>query len=107
VTRDSIVLSDDARTDALDAFDFYEARSRGLGERFRDHVDFAMRQIARDPERYPIVYRDLRRRLVERFPYAVFFKVYPDLVFVVGIMHGRQNPERWKLRARGSEPEPR
>jgi toxin ParE1/3/4 len=100
-----IVLSDEARTDVLEAFEFYEGRRRGLGVRFRDHVDIAMRRIATSPERYPIIYRGLRRRLVERFPYAVFYKVYSDLVFVIAIMHGRQNPEAWKLRALGSDPE--
>jgi plasmid stabilization system protein ParE len=103
----SVLLSDEARADVLEAFEFYEGRREGLGVRFRDHVDFAMQRIATAPGRYPIVYRDLRRRLVERFPYAVFYKVYPDFVFVVAVMHGRQSPDIWKLRAEGSEPESR
>jgi hypothetical protein len=102
VTR--VVLREEARADALEAFAFYEGRRTGLGERFRKHVDFAMAKIAANPLRYPIVYRDLRCRLVERFPYAILYRVYPELVVVVAFMHGRQNPKVLQRRALGSDP---
>ena len=92
-------LSDDARADVLEAFAFYEERRAGLGTRFREQLDHAILRITQDPARYPVVYRDLRRRLVERFPYAVYYREFPDVIFIVAVMHGRQNPERWKLRA--------
>jgi toxin ParE1/3/4 len=50
------------------------------------------------PERYPFIHKDLRRRLVERFPYAILYRVYPEAVVVVAIMHGRQDPRVWKRR---------
>lgn len=56
-----IVLSDEAQSDALEAFRFYEERREGLGERFRDHLDIAIVRIQETPELYPLVYRDLRR----------------------------------------------
>ena len=93
-----VVFSEDARADALETFAFYEGRRRGLGARFRDHLDLAVRRVSEDPERYPLVYRELRRRLVERFPYAVYFRVYPELVFVVAVMHGSRDPQRWRAR---------
>lgn len=91
-------LSDDARADVLEAFAFYEQRRQGLGARFREQLDHAVARIEEDPARYPVVHRDLRRRLVERFPYAVYYREYPDLVFIVAVMHGRQSPERWQRR---------
>jgi toxin ParE1/3/4 len=96
VTR--LILTDEARADALDAFQFYEAARPGLGVRFRDHLDVAFSRILDNPERYPLIYRDLRRRLVERFPYAVLYRVYPDAVVVVAVMHGKQDARVWKRR---------
>jgi toxin ParE1/3/4 len=61
-------------------------------ERFRDHVGVALARIQTSPEVSPIVYRDLRRKLVERFPYAILYRLYPGLVYVVAIMHAKQNP---------------
>jgi toxin ParE1/3/4 len=99
-----IVISDEAQADALNAFSFYEERRRGLGERFRDHLDHAIGSVQRSPERYPEVYRDLRRRLVERFPYAIFYRIYPGVVLIVALMHAKQNPRTWQRRAGGNEP---
>ena len=99
-----IIFRDEARSDALKAFSFYEERREGLGERFRDHLGVAIVAIQRSPELYPVVYRDVRRRLVERFPYAVFYRVYPSVVVVVAVMHARQNPAGWKRRDSSNDP---
>lgn len=94
-----VVISDDAQADLLGAYSFYEDRREGLGARFRDHVDFALARIQIAPERYPVVHRDLRRRLVDRFPYAIDYRLYPGVVFVVAVMHARRAPSRWKRRS--------
>jgi toxin ParE1/3/4 len=99
-----LVLAPEAERDALEAFDFYEARREGLGQRFRDHLDVAIGKVQASPEVAPIIYRDLRRKLIERFPCAILYRVYPGLVFIVAIMHARQNPGIWKRRATRGEP---
>ena len=95
-----LIIGDDAQADLLTAFSFYEDRLAGLGERFRDHVDFAFSRIQIAPERYPIAHRDVRQRRVERFPYAVFYRVYPGLVLVVAVMHAKRAPALLKRRAK-------
>ncbi len=99
-----VIFGEEARADALGAYRFYEQRRVGLGDRFRSHLDLALSRIQRSPELYPLVHRGLRRRLVERFPYAVYYQIYPGMVFVVAVMHAKQNPRIWKARARSSEP---
>jgi len=99
-----VVFSAEAEADALGAFRFYEDRREGLGERFRDHVGVALDRIQTSPEVLPIIYRDLRRKVVERFPYAILYRLYPGLVYVVAIMHAKQDPAIWKRRASGGEP---
>jgi toxin ParE1/3/4 len=102
VTR--IIVGEEARADALDAYRYYEHRRAGVGDRFRAHLDLALSKIQARPERYPVIYRNVRRRLVERFPYAVYYRTYPGIAFVVAIMHGKQSPGVWKARARSNEP---
>ena len=93
-----IVFSDEASEDAIAAFRFYEDRSEGLGERFRDYLGIALALVQRRPEHAPVVYRELRRKLVERFPYAVFYRHYPGVIYVVAVMHVRRSPASWKRR---------
>jgi len=54
--------------------------------------------VARHPPRYPVVRRNTRRALLRRFPYAVFFRTYDEIVVIVACMHGRRNPRRWQVR---------
>jgi len=99
-----IIFTDEARADTLNAFAFYEERRPGLGERFREHVDLAISKIQNAPLTYPLVYRDVRRKLVERFPYAILYRIYPGVIAIVALMHGRQQSATWKRRARRSDP---
>lgn len=99
-----VILGDEARADALEAYQFYEERRTGLGDRFRTHLDFAIARIQRSPELYPVIHRDLRRRLVERFPFAIYYRIYPGIIFIVAVMHAKQNPRAWKARVSGNEP---
>jgi plasmid stabilization system protein ParE len=61
-------------------------------------VDVAFAEIARMPERYPLVHREARRVLLRRFPY---FVATPDLISIVACMHARRDPRRWEERVGG------
>ena len=37
-------------------------------------------------------------RFYVAFPYAMYFRVYAEVVVVVACMHGRRNPRRWQVR---------
>lgn len=99
-----VVLSPEAEADALAAFRFYEDRREGLGERFRDHLGRAFTRVQNNPEEAPVVYRKLRRKLVQRFPYMVLYQLLPGVLYVVAVMHTKQEPATWQRRANRNEP---
>jgi toxin ParE1/3/4 len=80
------------------AFEWYLARSSRAAAEFLDAVDDAIRSIERAPRRQAIVRGQLRRRLLNGFPYAVYYKLYPRLISVVGVIHGRRHPAAWLRR---------
>jgi toxin ParE1/3/4 len=88
----TVTFEREAEDDALEAYDWYEQQRPGLGMRFRDALDAAVALLAENPRAFPVMYRDLRRVLVERFPYAVYYRIHPSQVSVVAIFHGRRNP---------------
>jgi toxin ParE1/3/4 len=93
-----VVFAAEAETDVLDAFAWYEERREGLGALFRSAVDDAVTRIAEAPLSPAVLYRDLRHVLVRRFPYAVYYRVYPSTVVVVAVVHGRRHPRVWRRR---------
>jgi len=81
------------------AFARYLQHSRSAAERFLEAVDDALTQIADAPDGFPVIRGRLRRVLLRRFPYAVYYKVYPTVISVVGVIHGHRHPHTWLRRA--------
>ena len=96
-----LVVRAAAEADITAAALWYEQRSPGLGAEFLRAVDVTLAEIARMPERFPLVYHESRRALLRRFPYALYFVASPELVSVVACMHARRDPRRWEERVGG------
>jgi toxin ParE1/3/4 len=72
---------------------WYEAEQRGLGDAFASAVERAVDHVLSFPEACPVVHRDARRYLIERFPYCLYFRVEGDGVIVVALLHASRDPE--------------
>lgn len=88
-----------ARAEIVAAFEWYAARDPDAAGRFVDAVDRAIATIAEAPKRQPVIRGKLRRVLLKGFPYAVYYKIYPEVISVVGVIHGHRHPETWLRRA--------
>jgi plasmid stabilization system protein ParE len=88
-----------ACADLIAAHDWYEQRSPGLGKDFVRIVDAAFAGIARYPELFPPVHRGLRRVLIRRFPYAVFYRIDADAVRVIAVLHTAMSLRRLEERS--------
>lgn len=87
-----------ARAEIEEAFEWYRARSVTAAADFLGAVDDAMSQLNADPERFHVVHGRLRRLLLRRFPYAVYFKLFSRTISVVGVIHGHRHPDVWLTR---------
>jgi len=94
-----VVIRPAAAADIEDAFVWYQEQRAGLGSDFLRTVDDALTAIQRAPYLHPVIHRDTRRALLRRFPYGIYYRVYPDLIVLVACMHGRRNPKRWQSRS--------
>ena len=81
----------------LDTQDWYEARQGGLGAVFGAALDQTIVRIAERPLMFPRVHGEIRRAIMNRFPFAVYFRSGEDGIVVLAV-HGRQRPRRWQSR---------
>ena len=93
-----VVLRRAAKSEFEDAAVRYNAQRPGLGEEFAIEIEEAVARVAAAPERYPIVFGDIRRTVARRFPYCLYFRVRQESVVVLAVFHGRRNPAIWQRR---------
>jgi len=89
-----LVLRRRAAGEAKEAHDWYEARGTGLGDAFLGELEQVLRVIEEHPLRFPIIYRDVRRALTRRFPYAIWFRIRDERVVVLAVLHQARDPAR-------------
>lgn len=91
-------LRPESEQDLADAAVWYEEQREGLGNQFLDEALSVFSVISEAPLMFPIVHRNIRRALIHRFPFGVYYRVESDEIVVVAVMHGSRNPRRWKSR---------
>jgi plasmid stabilization system protein ParE len=68
----SVIFTPAARVELIDAQDWYEGEATGLGRRFRQAIDALIERMSDNPRQFPIVFKNVRRALLRRFPYSLF-----------------------------------
>jgi plasmid stabilization system protein ParE len=92
-------LRKEAERDLVMAASWYEEQRAGLGYEFLDRALSALQTIAEHPTMYPLVHRNMRRALISRFPFGIYFLVEQPHIVVVAVMHGSRHPRRWQRRS--------
>ena len=93
----------EVEAEILKAALWYEDQRPGLGEQFYDQILSTIEAVGKFPLRFPLYEagdnpRNLRRALVERFPYMVIYEIRQDLILVVAVAHTSRQPGYWRVR---------
>lgn len=87
-----------ADADAVAAKAWYAGYSPEAADRFVDALAEVVSLISEYPQAFQLVAGEIRRAVLRRFPYAVYYRSTTDAVIVLAV-HGRQDPAHWKARA--------
>ena len=87
-----------AELDIAEAQVWYESRQSGLGAEFRYEISRVIDRLVVSPLIYQIVHRDVRRAIVRRFPYLVWYRVIGEVVIILACTYGGRDPEQIKAR---------
>jgi plasmid stabilization system protein ParE len=84
--------------DIKTAYDWYESQKIGLGEDFILMLEESYENIAKTPKIYQLIHKTVRRKLIKKFPYGIFFTIKDNNVIILAIMHTRRKPIKWHKR---------
>jgi plasmid stabilization system protein ParE len=94
-----VIFTQTARAELIEAQDWYEGKAGGLGRRFRQANDALVERMSDNPRQFPVVFKNVRRALLRRFPYSLFFVVEDDALIVIACFHASRDPSHWQERA--------
>ena len=100
MTAFRLVSDPQADIDIEAAFRWYENEQTGLGLEFLDELRAAYDRIVDGPFKYLQLRSYMRRTLLKRFPYAVYFVVEDEIIVVLAVLHTSRDPAEWQRRSR-------
>jgi len=80
------------------SYEWYQNRSKGLGEDFLSELESAYQTIIELPDTWPKFNIYYRRFLLGKFPFSVIYRENENSIFVVAVMHNSRKPNYWKDR---------
>lgn len=100
----TLLIRPEAEAEIAEAYNWYGLQAEGLSSEFMRAVEACLSSVEREPLIYPIVYKQIRRALVRKFPYAVFFlreqmDEENERIVVLACFHSRRDPRQWQERA--------
>jgi len=94
-------LTPEAELDLDEAHLWYHRQAPERAAAFLAAVNACLASIQRHPQAFALVDSTMRRALIRRFPYAVFYEIELRQIVVYGVFHGARDPRAWKRRRDG------
>ena len=88
----------EAEQDIDHAFAWYRVNAPHVANHFLDALDAMFALILERPALFPVAHRDLRRAVMRRFPYSVYYRVDDASVTVFAVLHQHRADRIWRKR---------
>ena len=86
-------FADKALAKLIAAGTYYSRQIPGLGDDFVDEVGRDIEVILRNPETWRIVQDDLRRYLIRRFPFGIYYTIEGQTIMIWSVRHLHRGKE--------------
>ena len=83
------------KVDLVAGLDWYEEQRSSLGEYFLSAVQSTLKSVELYPEIFVSVHGEVRRAIVSRFPFAIFYLVEPKRIVALRLLHTGRDPNLW------------
>lgn len=96
----SLTVKPAAVRDITSAVEWYAQQGQELGLAYLRELRATYDRIVEHPLLYQELDQGVRRALLRRFPYAVYYLVDPDGISILAVLHASRSPAEWRRRSR-------
>jgi hypothetical protein len=96
----NVIILSDAEQDIQNAFLWYEIQQFGLGKSFYKTLDHSVLFISNNPLSCGVIYKNVRRFVIKKFPFGVYYKVNPQKneIQIIGVFHFKRSSKTLRKR---------
>lgn len=88
----SVYVRGAAERDVAEAQQWYERQQAGLAAAFNAEFAAALDRLAETPFLYAQRYRGIRRAVLRRFPFLIWYRVEGARITILACTHGKADP---------------
>ena len=89
----NIEISKLAYNEIEESKEYYNLQKDNFGLDFKSDVFKAIKNIALSANLYPIISDNIRRCLLHRFPFSIFYTVKQNTIVILSIAHQHRKPK--------------
>lgn len=86
------------RDEVSHAYQYYQNQKPKLGDTFLEALDDIFNQIIDNPNLYPVDFEQVRKALLQKFPFSIYFEIVEEQIFIYSVFHQSQDPDKWRVR---------
>ena len=94
----NVIIQPEAEQDLDEAYAYLEEQQSGLGFQLLADITEILELLEDNPLLFQKIYGEKRRAIVQRFGYNLIYKIVETKVYILAIIHGSRDPERWQTR---------
>lgn len=94
----SFRFAEEALAEYIAAGRYYNQQVPGLGDEFVDEIEAGVSRILAAPHTWRVVEDDIRRCLINRFPYGLYDTIENDVIVIWAVKHLHRDPDYWHKR---------
>ncbi len=86
-----IIVKPQTWYDLIQAMIWYDSKRENLGREFFNDFEITIDRIKVNPNAFREIFPEVRRVLIKRFPYKVFYTVSENTIYIIGVMHAKRS----------------
>ena len=75
-----------------DAKEYYNLQKPTLGDTFKNDIKKSIEHIKEFPHLYPNITDNLKRCVLHRFPYSIFYSIIDNTILILSVAHQHRKP---------------
>ena len=91
----NLIISEQAHFEIEDSKEYYNLQQDSLGDTFKNDLKESILNIQNFPNLYPNITEKIKRCVLHRFPYGIFYTVKTDCILILSVAHQHRKPYYW------------